>query len=78
MSCMSNISIVGVVGSLSFEGDADPISNVQIERIQGSDHITNYHRMRNWGHSGTIKSFIWHFDLFTPKETASNIFCIIL
>ena len=58
MSCMSNISIVGVVGSLSFEGDADPISNVQIERIQGSDHITNYHRMSNYGHSATILSSI--------------------
>ena len=72
MSCMSNISIVGVVGSLSFEGDADPISNVQIERIQGSDRITNYHRMSNCGHSGTIISFQRTFQYVYSKRNGQQ------
>ena len=35
VSCMSNVSIIGVVGSISFEGGGDPINDVKIERIQG-------------------------------------------
>ena len=34
VSCMANVSIIGVVGSISFEG-GDPINDVKIERIQG-------------------------------------------
>ena len=35
LSCMSNISITGIVGGVSFGKGADPIKNIKIERIQG-------------------------------------------
>ena len=34
-SCMSLVSMVGIIGSIDFEDGADPIKNVHIERIQG-------------------------------------------
>ena len=34
-SCMSHVSMVGIIGSIDFEDGADPIKNVHIERIQG-------------------------------------------
>ena len=35
LSCLSNVSMVGIIGSIDFEDGADPIKNVHIERIQG-------------------------------------------
>ena len=34
-SCMSNVSMVGIIGSIYFKDGADPVKNVHIERIQG-------------------------------------------
>ena len=35
VSCISNISIIGIGGSIALGEGADPIKNVKIERIQG-------------------------------------------
>ena len=35
LSCMSNVSMTGITGSISFEEGADPIKDAKIERIQG-------------------------------------------
>ena len=35
MSCISNISMIGITGSIYFENGADPVKDVRIERIQG-------------------------------------------
>lgn len=35
LSCMSNVSMTGITGSIQFEEGADPVKNVHIERIQG-------------------------------------------
>ena len=35
MSCMANVSMIGITGSISFGEGADPIKNVKIDRIQG-------------------------------------------
>ena len=34
-SCMSNVSMVGIIGSIYFKDGADPVKNVHVERIQG-------------------------------------------
>lgn len=36
LSCMSNISIIGVSGRISYGEGADPIKNARIERIEGN------------------------------------------
>ena len=36
LSCMANVSMLGLTGSIDFEKGADPIKNVKIERIQGT------------------------------------------
>ena len=33
--CVSHVSLVGIIRSIVFEDGADPVKNVQIERIQG-------------------------------------------
>ena len=35
LSCMSNVSLTGVSGRISFGQGADPIKDVSISRIQG-------------------------------------------
>ena len=35
MSCLYNVSMVGIIGNIAFGQGADPIRNVKIERIQG-------------------------------------------
>ena len=35
LSCMSNVSLTGVSGRISFGQGADPIKDVKISRIQG-------------------------------------------
>ena len=35
LSCISNMSLTGIVGSIAFGNGADPIKNVRLERIQG-------------------------------------------
>ena len=42
LSCMSNISITGIVGGISFGDGADPIKNVKIERIQGKRRLVTW------------------------------------
>ena len=42
IACMSNISIIGLSGSLSFGEGADPIKNVKMERIQGKMGLKDY------------------------------------
>ena len=46
LECMSNVSMLGVIGSISFEGGADPIKNVKIERIQGLTFSMHYRPFR--------------------------------
>ena len=45
LSCMSNLSFLGVSGSISFGEGADPIKNVKMGRIQG---ILPYYMIRLW------------------------------
>ena len=35
MSCLYNVSTVGIIGNIAFGQGADPIRNIKIERIQG-------------------------------------------
>ena len=40
LQCMANVSMTGIVGSISFGEGADPIKNVKIERIQGRHFVS--------------------------------------
>ena len=37
VSCIFNISVTGIIGSIDFEEVDSPIKNVKIERLQGKD-----------------------------------------
>ena len=41
MTCLSEVSMTGIIGSIYFEEGGDPIKNVKIERIQGKDARSN-------------------------------------